>query len=363
MAHEVESMMYTGEVPWHGLGTYLGDDTVTGEQAMEAARLDWHVDLWPTVAHPPVARLGSKCPQCSKGTIIAGRKSLGCDRYKAGCDYRAPFDPAPSPVNVPDSYAVVRNTDSRVLGVVGPDYTPLQNTDAFGLLDSLSAGGEVRYHTAGSLRGGRRVWLLAEISSLRIEPVPGDVSTPYLLLSNGHDGRVSLRVLPTAVRVVCQNTATLALQQGKRDGITIRHTGNMAAKVGEARKALGLCADAVETYAEQAAELARTPMTLPAFLAFAETLVPDPETGNPARARGAREKLVELFEAGPGTELRGVRGTRWAALNAVTDYSAHWRTTTGTDAATKAANRLERIWFGSQDDLNATALRTLLAVA
>jgi phage/plasmid-like protein (TIGR03299 family) len=363
MAHAVESMMYTGELPWHGLGTYLGDDTVTGEAAMTAAGLDWHVGLWAMRAAPPAAVEGTPCPLCAKGTVIRGKRMLGCDRFKAGCDFRAPFDAAAGAVDVPDAYAVVRNADKRVLGTVGPDYKPLQNTEAFGLLDSLAEAGEVRYHTAGSLKGGRRVWLLAEISSLRIEPVPGDVSTPYLLLSNGHDGRVSLRVLPTAVRVVCQNTATLALQQGKRDGITIRHTGDMAAKVAEARQALGFCADAVETYAEQAAELARTPMTLPAFLAFAETLVPDPEKGNPARARGAREKLVELFEAGPGTELRGVRGTRWAALNAVTDYSAHWRTTTGADDATKAANRLERIWFGNQDDLNATALRTLLAAA
>ena len=365
MSSEVESMMYTSETPWHGLGTYLGDDTVTGAAAMEGAGLDWHVGLWAMRAAPPAAVEGTTCPLCSKGTVIRDKRSLGCDRFRAGCDFRAPFDAEAGAVDVPDAYAVVRNTDRRVLGTVGADYAPLQNVDAFGLLDSLAESGEVRYHTAGSLKGGRRVWLLAEISSMRIEPVKGDVSTPFLLLSNGHDGRASLRILPTAVRVVCQNTCTMALQQGNREGITIRHSGDMAAKVLTARKALGLCADAVETYAEQARELASRPMTLPAFLSFAEGLIPNPAApASPARAEGARERLEELFEAGPGTDIKGVRGTRWAALNAVTDYSAHWRTTTGKTDGVKAANRLERLWFGpSADDLNATALQTLLLPA
>ena len=34
---------------------------------------------------------GDVCPLCGKGTVIRGKTSLGCSRWKEGCDFRAPL--------------------------------------------------------------------------------------------------------------------------------------------------------------------------------------------------------------------------------------------------------------------------------
>ena len=61
----------------------------------------------------------------------------------------------------------VRDTDESVLGIVGDRYRVVQNTDAFNFTDDL-IGGDVRYETAGSLREGRQVWLLAKMPERKL---------------------------------------------------------------------------------------------------------------------------------------------------------------------------------------------------
>jgi hypothetical protein len=102
-------------------------------------------------------------------------------------------------------------------------------------------------------------------------------------------------------------------------------------------------------------------MDVRGFDAFAEELVPlpDGEGARTGRARNAHATLRELFETGPGTEIRGVAGTRWAALNAVTDYTTHHRATRVAQGEGAAAKRLESVWFGSGDTLNQRAVELL----
>ena len=167
------SMFYINEVPWHGLGTRL-DKPATAHEAITAARLDWKVVKLP---------------------LFAGSKRIP----------------------VTDRFAVVRRTGDLiqhtdpVLGVVSHEYTPLQNQQAFQFFDPIVGQNAAIYHTAGALGKGERVWILAQLPG-HIRVAGDDITEKYLLLSNSHDGKSSVTIKFTPVRVVCQNTLTLALK-------------------------------------------------------------------------------------------------------------------------------------------------------
>src|ERR1035437_3760574 len=169
------SMFYIDEVPWHGLGVKL-NGPATAQEAITAAQLDWKVVKLP---------------------LFAGSKRLP----------------------VPDRFAVVRRTGDLiqrtdpVLGVVSNEYTPLQNRQAFQFFDPIVGQNAAIFHTAGALGNGERVWILAKLPG-HIRVAGDDLTEKYLLLSNSHDGKSSVTIKFTPVRVVCQNTLTLALNEG-----------------------------------------------------------------------------------------------------------------------------------------------------
>ena len=142
MSHEVEKMVFAGATPWHGLGTEI-DDATTFWDAFKMAGLDWEVQTEP---------------------LFRGD----------GSEVKA--------------QASVRQSDNRVLGVVGPRWTPLQNRDAFEVFEPLVDSGDLKLHTAGSLREGERVWVLCQLNLDNSEIVKGDEVSKFALLSNGHDG-------------------------------------------------------------------------------------------------------------------------------------------------------------------------------
>lgn len=300
MPANVESMMYTGEVPWHGLGTPL-DHPATAEEAIRAAKLDWRVDLVPAEA---------------VGKVI------------------------------PRTRAVVRDDRREPIAVVGERYEPVQNAEAFTFFDEIVGAGKAIYQTAGSLDHGRRIWLLAK--------VPGDVWVTksdqvgkHLLLTNSHDGGSPLRVLFTPIRVVCQNTLMAALEGAGRNGVSIRHVGDVLEKAKEAQKILGISIKFFDDFEDQARAFARRSVTTEALDLYFKSLVPDPTDGDPSRAVTTRESLLRLFEAGKGNALPGVKGTVWAAVNAVTEYVDYERPTRRSNGSSQEEKRFESAVFGS----------------
>ena len=339
MSNGKANMMYTGDVPWHGLGNYVGDDAVTAEEAIVAAGLDWEVGCQPIFAE---------------------------------------YDKDGSRIDIPNNFAVVRDDTKAVLGVVGNQFEPIQNKDCFGFLDAITGPERlVRYHTAGSLHGGRKVWLLAELTNLTFAPVPGDEVQPYLALIDGKDGRTNLTAFFTGTRIVCQNTANYALGTAKENGdkmVKIRHTSSAMTKVEEAKRVLGLAIDNAENYAETMTALARKQVNSAQWAKLLDTLMPLPEVEDdekPGRGwtmtHNKRLKLDELFESGVGTDIVGVRGTAWGAYNAITEFTTHHQRVNAGDKNDAGYSRrrgerlLESSWFGSGNALNQKALDLLIA--
>ena len=191
MPANVETMFSVRETPWHGLGRIIMDAPASRE-ALELAGLDWQVE--------------SRNIYSGTGAMIPG--------YRAN----------------------VRSTDDAVLGVVSDRYRIVQNEEAFQFTDDLLGEG-VTYETAGSLQGGKKVWMVARLPRKYL--IAGDQVEPYLVIFNSHDGSSGVKVAMTPIRVVCQNTLNLALNTAKRSW-TARHTENVLLRVQDARETLQL---------------------------------------------------------------------------------------------------------------------------
>ena len=211
MAANVETMFSVREKPWHGLGVVV-EDAPSSKDALNLARLDWRV-----VQKPLFTNSG----------LVEG--------YKAN----------------------VRDSDNSVLGVVTDRYKVVQNTEAFAFTDNLLGEG-VKYETAGSLQGGKKVWLFARLPREYI--MYGERITPYLVFSNTHDGSGAVKVAITPVRVVCNNTLNLALSTANRC-FSIVHTGDIKGKIDEAKQTLFMADEYMEALGNEFERMRKNKIT------------------------------------------------------------------------------------------------------
>ena len=323
MAHELwidtvdgsASMFYVDEVPWHGLGTPL-NGPATSAEAIKAARLDWTVSKQPLFIQ--------------QGQVH---------------------------VAVQDRYAVMRppqgsEENDVVLGVVGKEYTALQNSEAFAFFDHIVGKGAAIYHTAGALGQGVRVWMLAKLPGT-IQVIGNDVTDKYLLLANSHDGSSAVQVKFTPIRVVCNNTLTLALQQG--DTIRIPHTKDVRIMLERAEQTLGIINRRYNDISRVFKAMALHKLNTERVQNYMALVFPTPRDQEDEygfkRALANRAFAEKLFDQGAGNRMRGVGGTLWAAFNGVTELIDH-RQTKQTDD-----RRLNSIWFGEGYLAKARAFR------
>ena len=320
MAHELEiingqaSMAYAGTTPWHGLGTPLEEaDLYDWQKASVKAGLNWEAELVP----------------------------LATTDNATGVTHKA----------------VRRSTDGKVLGVVGPRYTILQNQDAFKWFQPFLEAKEAVLHTAGSLRGGSRIWVLAKLNREPLVIAPGDEVEKYLLLSHSHDGSLAVRVGFTPQRVVCSNTLAMAHNSDASRLLRFRHTKDIHENLANIREVINLANQQFQATAEQYKLLARKSVNQ-ADLAKYVKKVFKVEEGKDAgtRMNNIMEEIVSLAEAGRGNDLPSVRGTLWTAYNGVTEWLSYQR-------GHNQQNRLNSLWFGESANMNRLALETALAMA
>jgi len=331
MSHELSidsngkaEMMYVGKMPWHGLGTQL-EEPPTAAWAIRAAHLNWRVvkkQLYVGEEHRPL----------------------------------------------PGQYAIVRedrwsSNEESVFGTVGQGYSPLQNEDAFRFFDPIVETGKAFYESAGALKSGQRVWVMARLKE-DFEVTKEDTIARYLLLSNTHDGTGSVQVKFTPVRVVCQNTLSQALGQGP--SIRVAHTSAMESRLKNAAdEALATIQRHFNEIGVQFRKLADVEMSEEHLDAYLRSVFPDPPRSKDEKqyrraitqAQKDREESRRLCFDGKGNDLEGVRGTLWAAYNGVTEYADFHRTAYGD------SKWLENTWFGEGNRIKERALEEALSIS
>jgi phage/plasmid-like protein (TIGR03299 family) len=228
-------------------------------------------------------------------------------------------------LEVPEHFATVRTNPVTgrpdVLGVVGRGYTPIQNEEHADLLDALVDESGAHFETAGSLKGGRQVFLTMKLPDTMliggIDPV--DL---YIVACNSHDGTSAFRLLISPVRVVCGNTQALAIRRAQ-SSFSIRHTSGARGYIGQAREALGLTFRFVEAFQAEADRMIEQAITDEQFEGIvAQLWTTDSESQRSKTITANRQaELTGLLHRSETNTA--IRGTRWAAYQAITEYTDH----------------------------------------
>jgi phage/plasmid-like protein (TIGR03299 family) len=264
---------------------------------------------------------------------------------------------------VPDQFATVRTNPVTgrpdVLGVVGRGYTPIQNEEHADLLDALVDESGAHFETAGSLRGGRQVFLTMKLpTTMRVGGVdPVDL---YLVACNSHDGTSAFRLLVSPVRVVCANTQAAAIGRAK-SSFSIRHTCGARGYIEQARQALGLTFAYAEAFQAEADAMIARSITDEQFSAIVAQLWPVDATSERSRSiAGNRHHTLTRLLAHSDTN-HAIRGTRWAAYQAITEYTDHFAPVA--DKRNPAGARAERaVTSGSVGQLKTRAFDLVAAL-
>ncbi len=308
MAHLVETMAYAGEVPWHGLGVRVPAD-LSPDQMLEKAGLDWTVSKRRMVTEDGIA--------------------------------------------VPEKMALVRDSDKSVLDIVGKDWNPVQNQEAFEFFNDFVISGDMEMHTAGSLMEGRIVWALAKVNQ-SFEVFGNDVIESYLLFSNPHRFGQSIDVRFTPIRVVCNNTLTLSLNSKSVSSVKVSH--KRAWDPEAVKETLGIAKEKLDKYKEMAVYLGGKKFKKTTLTEYLNGLFPSYSKKDAKVIELSRpaERVLELVDTQPGANF--APGSWWSAFNAVTYFADHER---GRDADT----RLQSAWFGQSRSLKLKALEDAVKYA
>lgn len=283
MAHEVETMMYVSNesnnrfVPWHGLGVAV-EEAPNSAEALRLAGLDWDV-----ITKPMFTKFDD-------GTHI----------------------------EVPNCKANVRSSDNKVLGVVTDRYQIVQNRDAFDFTDNLIGEGCV-YETAGSLQEGRRVFMTAKLPNYQ---VLGEDYEHFICFTNSHDGTGAVKAVITPVRVVCQNTLSLALSGAKRAWST-RHTGDIKGKMEEAKYALQMADKYMKRFEETADQLANTKVSEEEMARIIMKLFPTDDNMSARRVENMKEQRDGFIACMLSPDLIKFKGTAYQMVQAASDFATH----------------------------------------
>ncbi|MEW2477380.1 DUF932 domain-containing protein [Micromonospora gifhornensis] len=305
---------------WHQLGT-VTQDTMRAEEIMAAARLgDWGVRTIRTVGIDLVDGVEVQIPADDKRMTVRRNPVTGATEY---------------------------------LGIVGTDYTVVQNEQCADMLDRLvDQVGGAHFETAGSLRRGKSVFVTMKLpQAMQIGGV--DRLDLYLIGTTSHDGSAALRVDASPIRVVCANTQRAAFANSVGH-YTFRHTSNVNSQISQAREALGLMWQYMETFEKAAERMLQTEMTMREFESVVAQVWPVKDNASDQTRNNARQRLGTLkYLIREADTQKAIAGSRWAGFQAIAEYLDHYQ------PAKNATVRANRVITGNVGELKVAAFDLL----
>lgn len=301
MAHEIMTNDVFGEVrvngkkAWHGLGVEISDG-LTADEAFKEIGLDWETELLPIYA-----AAWNKQSESLTRVKIAGRKlHVRADLMESNPD-----------------------DEAAQLGVVSDSYKPISNKQLASFADmlcGLDAG--ITIETAGSLRNGKRVYALCKLPK-SINVTDEDVLVNYVLIVNGHDGHSSFECYMTSVRVVCANTLRWSADDAKKR-TTFAHTGNVEAKIEDARKALGIILSDAQKFEAAVFRMKDKKFSPAELVDYAVEAAQSSFGDNEAKRDEMVGRIIKNMRD-DRQMIPGIEDSAWAAYNAVSQYQDHER--------------------------------------
>lgn len=325
MAHLLESMAYVGQTPWHSLGNQL-----PAKQPIEVwadkAGMNWKI------LETPVRYMTEQAGSLGSIMSFEEQKVL----YRS--DTRAP------------------------LSVVSQRYQVVQPQAVLEFYRDLTQVSGFELETAGVLKEGKKFWALAKTGK-EAALKGGDNVKGYILLATSCDGTLATTATPTTVRVVCNNTLSIAMD-GNTCAVKVPHSTTFDAQA--VKRQLGIAVSQWDGFMYRMKTLSECKVkSHEAMNYFLKVMC---QTQSPASQQSsanlaltnerALKKVQELYEGkGRGAELASANGTAWGLLNAVTEYVDHERRSKSQD------HRLDSAWFGAGATLKQRALDHALQLA
>jgi phage/plasmid-like protein (TIGR03299 family) len=328
---------------WHRQGTVLEDYPTDWDDARKKAGLLWE----PTYADLFVQRtVPALCRSCAESVALPHDADcpLRPEAYgivtteQCGPEGSVPVRTLPDDrvlVHVPTEghQAIVRDDNWAVLATPTDSYKLIQHSQMGELLDAYSsawrqAGADVKFETAGSVRGGALVWALVWLD----EPayVPGDDSPtyPFAALLNAHDGSAACRLTPTSIRIVCWNTWKMAEAEGERNAhaVVLRHSGDVGARLEDAKASLAGMRDEAKEWQVLAADLASININDAVVRTFLDEFIPIPEAASErTRANRAERQAAFMAMLTDSPTLAPLPNTAYKLVQAAGEYLDHLR--------------------------------------
>ena len=323
MAHLVQTMAYAGQTPWHELGNALPAKQSIDVWA-QAAGMDWRIQ------ETPVRYLATDADSGLSGLYA-------------------------EPKEFPEQKVLYRSDTQAPLSVVGSRYQVVQPREVLEFYRDLTEVAGYELETAGVLKAGRKFWALARTGK-SVALKGNDVVNGYLLLATSCDGSLATVAMPTTVRVVCNNTLTIALRDGV-GAVKVPHSTSFDAQA--VKRQLGVAVGQWDSFMYRMKTLAeRKVKTHEAMNYFLKVICQTDQQGEgggsgvPGLANErALKKVQTLFEGhGRGAELQAAKDTAWGLLSAVTEFIDHEKQARSQD------NRLDSAWFGQGAAIKQRAL-------
>ena len=304
------SMVYAGQLPWHGLGFQIPND-LTPAQVLKKAKLDWEVEKVPAYY-----------------TYNGVKHHTGQE-------------------------ALVRSSDGKHMSNVSKDWEPNQNQVAFDFFNDFVLEGDMEMHTAGSLNEGRMVWALAKVKE-SFTVFGKDKVDSFLLFSNPHQYGKSIDIRFTPIRVVCNNTLTLSLA-GKAD-LMVRLNHRHPFNAENVKATLGIASKKLGTYKEMAQFLGSKRYTDETLAEYLDSVFPSNSEKKKNEGELSRPASIsyDIIHTQPGAEY--AEGTYWQAFNAATFTIDHL-------LGHNDNNRLYSSWYGINRKKKLEALETAVEMA
>jgi phage/plasmid-like protein (TIGR03299 family) len=321
MAHLIEQMAYVGQTPWHGLGNQLSPKQPL-ETWQKEAGMDWQIQ------ESPVRFMADTIGNL--GTIHT----------------------------FPEQKVLYRSDNKEALSVVSQRYQVVQPREVLEFYRDLSEVSGYELETAGVLKGGRKFWALARTGQSAVLKGNDEVSG-YLLLATSCDGTLATTATPTTVRVVCNNTLSIALD-GACHAIKVPHNTRFDPQA--VKKQLGIAVSQWDEFMYRMRALSERKIQWHEAMGFFMNVMCDvqPNSAMPQVLPNERalRKVQSLYEGqGKGSTLASANGTAWGLLNAVTEYVDHERRARSTEY------RMDSAWFGQGAVIKQRALDAALKLA
>ncbi|MGS0737747.1 DUF932 domain-containing protein [Pseudomonas sp. GG8] len=318
MAHLVEQMAYVGTTPWHGLGNQLSPKQPL-EVWQQEAGMNWQIQESPV-------------------RFMADSVDHLCTIH-----------------SFPEQKVLYRSDNKEALSVVSQRYQVVQPREVLEFYRDLTERSGYELETAGVLKGGRKLWALARTG--QSTALKGnDVVNGYLLLATSCDGTLATTATPTTIRVICNNTLTIAVN-GASQAIKVPHSTRFNPQA--VKQQLGITVSQWDDFMYRMRTLAARPVKAHEAKDYLLSVLCETQTGNPERTGTSNEraltKVLSMYDGhGRGAELEAANGTAWGLLNAVTEYVDHER------RARSNEYRMDTAWFGQGAAIKQRALNSAL---